>query len=351
MEHPYLNVTTTAPARADKKPERSPGIDAVRFIGAAAVVAIHTVSPHHVNFGLTSQGIIDQLCRWAVPFFFISSGYFLVKKSARARKMIGDYLRRIVPMFAVWALFYVAITKGGLSRLSNPDFLVWVLVTGGPGWHLWYLPALLSSFMIVILMRQARLSVAAMLIFGATIYIIGLSQGSYYALLNDPLLFTPDRLIPYPPILDGRNGCFPLIFVVIGVWLAETGWQPTRMGAFLICLAGAGLHCANAYWLDLNRIFPFHRNDFLPGTILFGTGAFLIAQQLQPVLPVRLLAQVGRFSLGIYAIHVVFVLVINRIFSQDDLTAGVIKWAFVLVSSTLAVIILGRIKLLQFLLR
>ncbi len=61
--------------------ERIESVDVFRLIAIVAVIAIHT-SPFHVDVDGENEAymyadmIINQLSRFAVPFFYVTSGYF-----------------------------------------------------------------------------------------------------------------------------------------------------------------------------------------------------------------------------------------------------------------------------------
>ena len=60
-----------------KKMERKNGIDLFKLIGAFFIMCLHT------SYGSLDQEYVDNLrlfSRWAVPFFFISTGLFLGNK-------------------------------------------------------------------------------------------------------------------------------------------------------------------------------------------------------------------------------------------------------------------------------
>jgi peptidoglycan/LPS O-acetylase OafA/YrhL len=165
----------------------------------------------------------------------------------------------------------------------------------------------------------------------------------------EPHVFTPELFRPHPPILDGRNGPFALIFALTGFWMAKKGWRPPLRAAVQLCVLGAALHLGEAYWVDANQFIPFHRNEFLLGTLPFSIGAFLIALQLAEGRVVRMLARLGAYSLGLYAVHIVFVLIFSRFVQPSNVVEGLLLAGLVIVASTITVLGLARIRPLRFL--
>lgn len=58
-------------------------LDLSRWIAAFLVICIHTV-PLSSFSRLGNALFVQVVCRLAVPFFFVCSGYFLRKKTAKA---------------------------------------------------------------------------------------------------------------------------------------------------------------------------------------------------------------------------------------------------------------------------
>ncbi len=83
-------------------------LDLTKFVFAFAVIAIHT----HIccNSKQVIVEIINQTLQYAVPFFFVVSGYFLGKKLFLAETATEEnliyrkYLKRIAYMYIIWTL-------------------------------------------------------------------------------------------------------------------------------------------------------------------------------------------------------------------------------------------------------
>lgn len=142
-----------------KKPRQYPAIDVAKYICALLVVAIHTfpfldISP---SFNLF---FISTVCRIAVPFFFVSSSFFLFRKLNRKEKtpaenqeVIKTYLKRLGILYLAWTVIYIPYTiwnyaEAGFSWLG---LLGWIrdFFLNGSYYHLWFLPALMLGVVIV----------------------------------------------------------------------------------------------------------------------------------------------------------------------------------------------------------
>ena len=108
------------------------GLDAVRFAAACAVVAIHSFMEY--EHALDSY-VIRMLTRWAVPFFFTISGYFMKEEL----KSFARYWLGILGQYVVWTVFYALMDH--LDIWSVRNFLSGL--RSGIIMPFWYFPSLL----------------------------------------------------------------------------------------------------------------------------------------------------------------------------------------------------------------
>lgn len=295
---------------------RIQSVDCFRVFAILAVIAIHTVPFGYgkpVGHQLDLVLILNQMARFAVPFFLIISGYFWSVKTTLTPDILDfskKSARRVGGLFILWSLIYLAIatarsfTNGGLKSLSN-DFLFTIasvmhspitsLLQGGKP-HLWFLTALLISILIsaaFIAKGYPRLLFSL----AVALYIVGLLGGPYK---ESPLGINVN--------FDFRNGPFlGLICFVSGYLLHHLEPKRTWMffGVTLTILAIAGqfaeLTLLHSTWGTTMW------QDYVGSTIFLGVGAAMIALSNHPVLHVRNLSAIGPYVLGVYAIHYFFV--------------------------------------------
>lgn len=180
------------------------GIDLAKFLCAILVFIVH-IPPFqgevsefskYANFGLQ-----HYVCRVAVPFYFVSSGFFLFKKMPLYRldkEIIKTYCFKILRLLGTWHILLFASGKG----------------------HLWYLGATIVAVVLLSLCFHFRMKFVYIYVLAFALYLIGLFGDSYYGIIA-PLrnIAIVDLLFKGYTFLFSttRNGVFMgFIFVLIG---------------------------------------------------------------------------------------------------------------------------------------
>jgi surface polysaccharide O-acyltransferase-like enzyme len=295
---------------------RLQAVDVFRVLAILAVIALHTAQhegPGAVGTAFDAATFLNQVERFAVPMFFILSGYFWSAK-CHAR---SDYLRsslalasRVMLLFLVWCTVYFLVSEAdtlgrfGLSsalaqwaaRLSAMRGGYGTLLLQGPKVHLWFLPALALAALTTGVLLSRRM-LRTLFVLAIVVYAVGLA-GKAYA--DTPFGFhTPFNM---------RNGPFlSLPMFVTGHALRQRGPQASwaATGA-LLALGGLVLQMAEVAWLH-TRYGTRMDQDFVAGTWLFGLGVSMVALSGLRWARIGGLAALGPLVLGIYASHYLFV--------------------------------------------
>ncbi|MEP7453564.1 acyltransferase [Phyllobacterium sp. SB3] len=282
---------------------RHAGIDAGRWVAFIAVVILH-VFPTHDSGTVSWRAILDVICRFAVPFFFLASGFFLSQKPKGFWNELTSKIRRLFPLFVVWAIFYIVLSPPPVTVFFSAYFLKDLLINGGPGFHLWFLPSLGFCLALFIILKRF-FSQTVLLGFGAVLYCLGLSYGEFE---NYPGL--PDMH------WDVRNGpFFGFFFIAIGYFFKRKQFAPSP--AHCLLLAGTGLLCqlAEADLLFVSEIRGFADDiNFYFGTVAYACGVFLYCSTLKANRGVlKLAAELGKYTLGFYCLHVAIIWMLDRL--------------------------------------
>ena len=132
--------------------KRNAAIDLAKYIASIMIVAIHTGLFSDVNATLNFVAV-HIICRVAVPFFAVCTGYFLASrlefgetllKSCHNIEIFLKQWKKLVLMYAVWSVLYLFysipmwIEIGWFSPFAFVDYAV-AAVTTGSHYHFWYL--------------------------------------------------------------------------------------------------------------------------------------------------------------------------------------------------------------------
>ncbi|MBP3853157.1 MAG: acyltransferase family protein [Erysipelotrichaceae bacterium] len=210
-------------------------IDIAKYISAILVVCIHTY-PFYELSQTFNMYWIQTVCRQAVPFFFVCSGFFFFRKDFSDREASLDHLihfeKRLLKIYGIWTVIYLPYTiydysRAGFRFYHIVSYLRDVLLNGSY-YHLWFLPALmLAVAMVWGLLNQfgSRQTYRITLILYVIGYLINVYTPIWESLPGISLLFGFFTKL----LVTSRNGIFfaPL-YVAMGYLLAHTNRLPRR---------------------------------------------------------------------------------------------------------------------------
>lgn len=266
-------------------PGRNQGIDALKLLGAALVVGIHTGFLKETS-PLLSHALVNALFRLAVAVFFLASGYYFHRSATPDR--VAGWLKRVFWLYILWSAVYAPWWWPSWKTLFEGY------------WHLWYLPALLGAGAILYPLRN--LSDRNLLRLAAGLFAVGLVlqyAGSYHliAIIQKKYLFRNALFFGFPFFATG--------YLLARNPIAET-WATTCAGRLL----GLGL-CVLA--LEGLLSFKTHETfDLLLGQALAAPAAFLLAARWQPRL-----AAPADLSTAVYFLHPLAILALYRLGAKD----------------------------------
>lgn len=197
--------------------ERYSGLDILKALSAFAVVCIHTGSLP------VCGGSQIALCRFAVPIFFMITGFFYCGTVKRKNeiKQIKKILFMLLGSMLLYFLWQIVIAVKGhstedITKLFTVKNAVKFLIFNDPpfGGHLWYLSAVLYVLVIVFLLRKFFPNKYKNILYAVTPFLLlgDLAIGKYSILLFE-------REFPYIIV---RNFLFAGIpCFTIGLFLRE----------------------------------------------------------------------------------------------------------------------------------
>lgn len=194
------------------------GIDTARFIASLFVVMIH-IDPFIEPLNFVMTRIFGRL---AVPFFMMTTGYFLYRREPE-----GRWLKTVLHLLKLYAfatlLYFPLMIYSG--QLSSPGMFLQDLFWNGTFYHLWYFPAMIIGLVIVEgLRRYAPEKLAWFVVI--LLYLIGLGGDSYGQwFISTPFYAGLGSWMAYT-----RNGLFfaPLM-IMLGAHASKCCLKPLGM--------------------------------------------------------------------------------------------------------------------------
>lgn len=198
------------------------GIDCFRLIAAYLIVAIHT-SP---LTSVSAQGdfiLTRIIARIGVPFFFMTSGFFLISRYSRDGQKLLSFVKKTVFIYALAIVVYIPVNiYNGYFRMTPllPELIKDILFDGTL-YHLWYLPAsAIGGSLAWYLAKRSGYKKAFAVT--AVLYILGLFGDSYYGFAERIPAFRYFYTLIFQVSDYTRNGIFfAPVFFVLGGFLAD----------------------------------------------------------------------------------------------------------------------------------
>jgi len=323
-------------------------IDTLRVFAILAVICIHTepfcpekmINPTIIDKYLYC--LINGTARFAVPYFFIVSGYFFAISS---RSYASPLVRwrilavRIGLAYIFWVTLYSVIPQKHVREFGliyalteHLNVTLTFLITkpiqflvSGNRTPLWFLSSLIISSGLVVLLISIRKSNYIIPI-GVMLYIIGLfGQGYAY-------LFSLSAIMP-----NTREGPF------FGTLLFALGWDSAKNQkislrvALLYVIVGFLIQFVEIILLKVACNAPIE--DYYFGTIPLCFGLLHAALARPTFGSSTFLPSLGQLTLGVYGVHLFVARILNKI---GDLTGRGAVWqicfplAVYLISSIIA---------------
>lgn len=200
-------------------------VDLVRFICAILVLIVHT-SPFLPFSKLGNFVAINIFGRIAVPFFFITTGYFVHRNTMqRGDIYFKRYIIALLKLYMFWSMIYIPFGIQWVSQniqlpwFLYPIALIVALVYIGTYFHLWYIPALIFA-LVLVQWYTKRFSYRPLLIIAFILLCLGTLETYYGVVSNKILVHIIDNYMKV--FVTTRNGLFyGLFYVACGYYLVH----------------------------------------------------------------------------------------------------------------------------------
>lgn len=322
-------------------------VDIIKFVAAILVICIHCSRIFPLD---ELDYFLKQIvCRVAVPFFFISSAYFVRKGCDSRPGYLKKYLVSLSKSYLAWSVIFVPIGLDWLqqnltlSRELLPLALLFGLIHVGTYYHLWYIPAMIFSIFVLDKLLK-RFSYKILFPVAGALFLFG-SLETYYGLIpNGGFKQFFDTIIQV--LFTTRSGLFfGLIFVLIGFFIYDYRETLKSMQKYLpamtvlsaLLLFAEGFLLYSVPRLDMNfliMLIPFSFFFFLwvlsfPHTPSFDT------------------AKIRELSKYYYFVHPICIVIVEELLKAFHVSfpgSGVISFLLILLLTHLLCLTIIAIK-------
>lgn len=232
-----------------------PYIDIFRVVASILVITIHT-SPL-MSISPTADFVLTRILgRVAVPFFFMTTSFFLFQNGRPGKDKFVSVLKQLLIIYGISTLIYVPVMI--YNGYFTADFS-WVrllkdFVFDGTFYHLWYLPAVLLGLVVVAFLNRFTSSTVSWIIV-VVLYGIGLGGDAYFGLVTQWPLLQQFYQFLFTFFDYTRNGLF---FAPLYLWLGIRIAQHDRKHSLTYDLGGWVLASAimvfEAFWIRHNGV-------------------------------------------------------------------------------------------------
>ena len=228
-------------------------IDVAKFVCAVFVILIH-VPVYQGNFLSSAAALVFKFClsKLAVPFFFISSSFFLFRKidiDHINKAIVRKYITKLFEVYVFWFCIYFICGFNSVITESTglPQLLYFIREFLFSNFTpLWFLPALMFAVCSVTFLLSKKISIRKIIFIGFILYFIGLFGQTWYFLLEPIESFCPSHWnvskILEMVFYTTRNGLFEgILFVAFGAFFSVNLEKCNKktylaLGLFLILL-------------------------------------------------------------------------------------------------------------------
>lgn len=285
-------------------------IDTLRSIAIFFVVIAH-VRPFHgyEPYGNHVYFFLDTIGQFDVPFFFLTAGYFLAKKTdtERLASVARGSIRKLGSMYlfgtlvALGATAIVAAVRGRVvaralgtrlhGALAPFDLLYYGNAIAAP---LWFLPALAFSICFVLAFVAAS-KARYLLPVAACAHVVGLV----------------DQTVGGVPFMTRDAVFFGFFYVALGFHLRSADWAPDRSrGRTYLGLVGVLLvvqlleqYAIGYGFRDLTLARGVHTTQFSVTTVFLTVAVFAYALSNPGLGEGTPLPALGEYAVGVYLVH------------------------------------------------
>jgi surface polysaccharide O-acyltransferase-like enzyme len=282
---------------------RHKNIDLLKALALISVFLIHLKPLRAIAEYEWLSFILINTSRFAVPVFFLISGFLLQVKLREKPDYALKYLHRIVDLSVKGVLTLLSLNIGYIILVNSADISVNSILGNLALYHLWFLPVLVLSIALVYTC-YAKDQLKLLLYAAVSLHFAAILLETYMALE-----------LPFTGFSKLSAG---LLYTCIGFLLASIDFEElsSKKLGFVLILA-AVLHLLERYFIKIYFSAPdsFYYVDYSFLTVPMSIAVFLSALSLRDLSGFERLSIYGRNTFWGYIIHPLFLVVFLDILS------------------------------------
>ncbi|MBO0440767.1 acyltransferase family protein [Candidatus Enterococcus ikei] len=197
------------------------GIDVIKYAAAVLIICFHC--ERVIQDPVVHHLFKNVLCRIAVPYFLISTSYFVRRGQNSSPGYLKRYLKSMINSYLFWSLIYLPIgfmwiqENYTLGPQLYPVALFAGLVYTGTYYHLWYIPAMIFGIIFAhwLIKKKGYIPLFCLTF---VLCLFGSLETYYGYIENEQLKSFFDQYLNV--FVTTRNGLFfALVFVAVGYFL------------------------------------------------------------------------------------------------------------------------------------
>lgn len=293
-------------------------VDIFKMICAILVMLIHT-KPFENIFWV--DAVVGMITRFAVPFFFTVSGYFLFKKVSQGPEkkwsIVARYILRLLRFYIIWFIILriVDITVGG-SIIHSFSYYIKNFFFTTDGSPLWFVAALMWAVVLYSVL-MTMLKPKAIFVIGIIFLIIGYCFSTLLGLTgNWPVIQSFKPYVNFIGVQGSLFFAFP--YVALGALMTQKQQEATvrrdilGIIIFFICLGAESLIMVRKFSAPLTFLWLF----MMPTT--YFTTHLVLTLTIESKPGYYILRKISTLC---YVLHVVIFKSLNYVFDHTGITA------------------------------
>lgn len=281
--------------------KRNQLLDFMKFLLSIFVITIHCQLFKDFQKNLY-VGFTMGLARVAVPFFFVSSGYYYAKK-VESNKPVRNYILKLIKLLLIYeGVEFIVMGYFVYPMYNNLFLLLFRCLSVGITGAYWYITSLLLTYVVVTpLWKRNKMSIC--IVVGLLLYFVAMTNDSYSSLFLgtnlQKLSLIHTQIWTWPQAGLGES----LLFVSIGMKIYETNRQDR----------------CNIYMLIVSFIMLFFESYFLQSMSPKDANCYISLIFCAPLLFIECLKKfrisfntelLGKISMYIYMTHPIVLAII-----------------------------------------